>query len=80
MPVVPSEATLRQRLDDLGRSGEVSEVVNMSNIELLKNVIFWYGKKCIWRIYSADIDVSPMNNAGSSWTYKNHDGYAPIFA
>ena len=32
-----------------------------------------------------DIDVSPLDNSGSSkeevsWTYKNHDGYAPIFA
>jgi hypothetical protein len=32
-----------------------------------------------------DIDVSPQDNSGSkkegvSWTYKNHDGYAPILA
>jgi len=32
-----------------------------------------------------DIDVSPFDNSGSkkegvSWTYKNHDGYAPNFA
>jgi hypothetical protein len=32
-----------------------------------------------------DIDVSPLDNSGShkqgvSFTYKKHDGYAPIFA
>jgi hypothetical protein len=86
LPVVPSEATLRQRLDDLGRSGEVSEVVNMSNIELLKKVSYFGTEKSAYGEYTPlDIDVSPMNNAGSkkegvSWTYKNHDGYAPIFA
>jgi hypothetical protein len=86
LPAVPSEATLRQRLDDLGKSRKVSEVVHLSNIELLRKVSYFGTEKSAYGEYTPlDIDVSPMDNAGSkkegvSWTYKNHDGYAPIFA
>jgi len=86
LPAVPSEATLRQRLDDLGKKQEVSQVVKLSNIELLKKVSYFGTEKSVYGEYTPlDIDVSPMDNGGSkkegvSWTYKNHDGYAPIFA
>ena len=86
LPAVPSEATLRQRLDDLGKNQEVSEVVHLSNIELLRKVSYFGTEKSAYGEYTPlDIDVSPMDNTGSkkegvSWTYKNHDGYAPIFA
>jgi len=86
LPAVPSEATLRQRLDDLGKSQDVSEIVHSSNIELLRKVSYFGTEKSAYGEYTPlDIDVSPMDNAGSkkegvSWTYKKHDGYAPIFA
>jgi len=83
---VPSEETLRQRLDDLGSNQKVSEVIQLSNIELLKKMSYFGTEKSVYQEYTPlDIDVSPLDNSDSnkesvSWTYKNHDGYAPIFA
>ena len=86
LPAVPSEETLRQRLDDLAQAQGVSTAIQLSNVELLKKVPSFGTEKNIYREYiPLDIDVSPLDNSGSnkegvSWTYKNHDGYAPIFA
>ena len=86
LPAVPSEETLRQRLDDLAQNQEVSTVIQSSNVELLKKVTCFGTEKSAYGKYvPLDIDVSPLDNSGSnkegvSWTYKNHDGFAPIFA
>lgn len=86
LPSVPSEETLRQRLDDLAQHEEVLTVIHLSNVELLKKVLCFGTEKNAYEEYiPLDIDVSPFDNSGSSkegvsWTYKKHDGYAPIFA
>lgn len=86
LPAVPSEETLRQRLDELAQAQEVPSVITFSNIEMLKKVPeFGTEKSEHGKYIPLDIDVSPLDNSGSkkegvSWTYKNHDGYAPIFA
>ena len=86
LSAVPSEETLRQRLDDLAQDQEVSTVIQLSNVELLKKVPYFGTEKSAYGEYTPlDIDVSPLDNSdsnkeGVSWTYKNHDGYAPIFA
>ena len=86
LPAVPSEETLRQRLDDLAQNQEIPAVIHLSNVELLKKVSCFGKEKNAYEEYiPLDIDVSPLDNSGSnkegvSWTYKKHDGYAPIFA
>ncbi|MCP3966400.1 MAG: IS1380 family transposase [Planctomycetes bacterium] len=86
LPAVASEATLRQRLDELARVQEVPRVIQFSNVEMLKKVPdFGVEKTAHSKYIPLDIDVSPLDNSGSkkegvSWTYKKHDGYAPIFA
>jgi len=86
LPAVPSEETLRQRLDDLAQTQKVSTAIQFSNVELLEKASCFGTEKCDYSEYiPLDIDVSPLDNSGSnkegvSWTYKNHDGYAPIFA
>ena len=83
LSAVPSEETLRQRLDDLAQDQEVSTVIQLSNVELLKKVPYFGTEKSAYGEYTPlDIDVSPLDNSdsnkeGVSWTYKNHDGYAP---
>ena len=86
LPAVPSEESLRQRLDELAQVQKVPSAIQFSNVELLKKVTCFGTEKSEYREYiPLDIDVSPLDNSGSnkegvSWTYKNHDGYAPIFA
>lgn len=86
LKAVPSESTLRQRGDELALHPEVSSSVFNSNIELLKKVSDFGLEKTPYAEYIPfDVDVSPQDNSGSkkegvSWTYKNHDGYAPILA
>ena len=83
---VPSEATLRQRLDELALLQELFALVRFGNVELVKKAPeFGFEKTSHGKYIPLDIDVSPFDNSGSnkegvSWTYKNHDGYAPIFA
>jgi len=86
LPAVPSEETLRQRIDELAQAQEIPGVIKFSNVEMLKKVSYFGTEKTVHGEYiPLDIDVSPLDNSGSSkegvsWTYKNHDGYAPIFA
>ena len=80
---VPSEERLRQRLEIMSSTHE--NRLKSANTNLLK-------KQCIGNISKGgmnfiplDMDVSPMDNSGSlkenvSWTYKNHDGFSPMFA
>ena len=86
LPAVPSEETLRQRIDELAQAQEIPGIIKFSNVEMLKKVSYFGTEKTAHSEYiPLDIDVSPLDNSGSnkegvSWTYKNHDGYAPIFA
>ena len=86
LKAVPSESTLRQRADELAMVEGVFKHIKDSALELLKMVSSFGTEKVASGEYiPLDIDVSPFDNSGSnkegvSWTYKNHDGYAPIFA
>ena len=81
---LPSEPTLRQRLDELPaqRSQSALRTLNQS---LLSGRAFGTVRAGHLDLVPVDIDVSPLDNSGShkqgvSFTYKKHDGYAPIFA
>ena len=77
---VPSSARMRQRLDE--RAEELLPLVDAAGITFLKAVEtpvtpLWTGHVAV------DFDVFPMDNSGTkkegvSWTYKQHDGYAPL--
>jgi hypothetical protein len=91
---LPSEETLRQRLDRLGASCP-DETMSILQEESAALVGAWAGRlmpcrehgrgKALRRWVALDIDVSPFDNSqtckqGVSRTYKGVDGYAPIFA
>ena len=79
---ITSESSLRNRLDDIGitMNTQILEV----NISMFRESRFEPSAlKC--GCVPVNIDVSPFDNSGShkkgvSRTYKNFDGYAPIFA
>ena len=79
---IPSESSLRNRLDDIGVS--MNHQILDGNIDMFQACKFEPSQLengCV----PVDIDVSPFDNSGShkagvSRTYKNFDGYAPIFA
>ena len=79
---IPSESSLRNRLDGIGIS--MNQQILDGNIDLFQSCKFAPSpleNGCV----PVDIDVSPFDNSGShkagvSRTYKNFDGYAPIFA
>lgn len=79
---IPSEETLRQRMDDIGDS--LRETILNENVELLiSNKI--RPTALPNGFVPVDIDVTPMDNSkskkeGVSRTYKGFDGYAPIMA
>lgn len=77
---VPSRETLRQRMDD--NATEMTKKIDKAIVELIQRA----GSK-ITALDTGhvplDIDVFPMDNSntkkeGVSWTYHNHDGFAPI--
>ena len=79
---IPSEATLRQRLDSIGQSMN-NEIIS-ENISLMK-ACHVEPSALKNGMVPLDIDVTPMDNSkshkeGVSRTYKNFDGYAPIMA
>ncbi len=79
---IPSESTLRMRLDTIGQSMN-TEILN-GNIELFKACKV-EPSALENGLVPLDIDVTPMDNSkshkeGVSRTYKNFDGYAPIMA
>jgi hypothetical protein len=79
---VPSEATLRQRLDAMHDA--CAHVLREESALMVRK----HGRKvtpCHSEWVALDVDVSPFDNSGTkkegvSWTYKKVDGYAPIFA
>lgn len=79
---LPSEATLRQRLDSMGK--RLREEILSSNVRMFTQ----YGVKPTANsdgFVPLDVDVTPFDNsatkkAGVSRTYAGYDGYAPIMA
>jgi len=80
--VVPSSPTLRQRLDSA--NGTFDDILLEESAKAVR-----YLAPAITpshgNLVVIDIDVSPFDNSntkkeGVEWTYKNCDGYAPIFA
>lgn len=79
---IPSEETLRQRMDDIGDS--------LRGLILDENIWMLLANKIQPGVLSngfvpVDIDVTPMDNSksgkeGVSRTYKGYDGYAPMMA
>ena len=79
---IPSEPTLRQRLDAM------HDICG----PILREESAWMVRKharkptpCHGEWVALDVDVSPFDNSGTkkegvSWTYKKVDGLAPIFA
>ena len=81
---LPSESLLRQRLDELPAERS-HEALRALNTEVLGERTFGTLQAGHLELVPVDIDVSPLDNSGSqkqgvSFTYKKHDGYAPIFA
>lgn len=79
---IPSEETLRQRMDDIGDS--FREQILNENIEMLLANNIEPGALTDGMV-PVDIDVTPMDNSktskqGVSRTYKGFDGYAPMMA
>ncbi len=79
---VPSAERLRQRLDK--HAEEYLAIAQKCSVTMLKK-----GKAHLTALDTGhiplDADVFPMDNSGTkkekvSWTYKGHDGYAPIAA
>ena len=83
LDAVPSQERLRQRIEGMACDSAEEAILN-SNIELLKKVDDFGSVKTKYCEYIPfDADVTPFDNSGSnkegvSWTYKNHDGYAPM--
>lgn len=79
---IPSEETLRQRMDDIGNS--MRDQILAENVTMLcANGIV--PSKLPNGFVPVDIDVTPFDNSktskqGVSRTYKGYDGYAPIMA
>ena len=84
IPALPSEPTLRQRLDEFAPA-RAQHCLRSLNTALLKQRSFGSVEVGADKLVPVDIDVSPLDNSGSnkegvSYTYKKHDGFAPIFA
>ena len=81
---VPSEPTLRQRLDEIAVKPHMGDILLESSATILHN----HAPRltpCFKDYVAIDADVSPFDNSGTkkegvSCTYKLVDGYAPIFA
>lgn len=79
---LPSEPTLRQRMDRLAES--FLPLVKQASWDFLANVKPGFALTKHGHI-PLDADVTPMDNSGTrkegvSRTYKGHDGYAPMAA
>jgi hypothetical protein len=79
---IPSEPTLRQRLDAMR---DACGAILREESALLLRKHARPPTPCHGQWVALDVDVSPFDNSGTqkegvSWTYKEVDGYAPIFA
>jgi hypothetical protein len=78
----PSSARLRQRFDEDARA--LIPVLDEASVEFLHNASLPVSTLVTGHV-PLDIDVFPMDNSNSkkegvAYTYKGHDGYAPIAA
>lgn len=78
----PSSARLRQRFDEDARA--LIPLLDEASVEFLHNASISVGTLVTGHV-PLDIDVFPMDNSNSkkegvAYTYKGHDGYAPIAA
>ncbi len=85
IPKLPSEGTLRQRLNALGRLKDFA--LRIPREEIVRLLAYFSEDFHLYfdRWIPLDIDVTPFDNSdtkkeGVSWTYKNFDGFAPIIA
>lgn len=81
---LPSEAIFRQRLDEMPQQ-RCHTALRELNLGFLKTRKLGGVDAGGTNLVPVDVDVSPLDNSGSrkagvSFTYKGHDGYAPIFA
>jgi hypothetical protein len=85
LSAIPSEPTLRQRLDEIAAQGnQVRTIILNSSARILHRHAPEI-TPCFGSYVAIDGDVSPFDNSGSkkegvSCTYKMMDGYAPMFA
>ncbi len=84
LKAVASESVFRQRFDDLP-ANKTHAALRKLNTRLLSKRIFGRVDADGLKLVPVDMDVSPLDNSGSSkqgvsFTYKKHDGYAPMFA
>jgi hypothetical protein len=82
---IASPETIRQRLDTIATDIDIRDLINKTNFNLLKHETFGMIKTQYKDYIPLDVDVSPLDNSRtkkehSSRTYKDHDGFAPIFA
>lgn len=76
----PSSARLRQRFDEDARA--LIPLLDEASVEFLRNTAVPLGTLATGHV-PLDMDVFPMDNSNSkkegvAYTYKGHDGYAPI--
>lgn len=82
---LPSEETLRQRLNHIAKLNKNQTLMDNCNAELLAKVENYGTIETPYSTYiPLDLDVSVMlqpncKKEGVSWTYHNANGYAPIF-
>ena len=79
---IPSEPTMRQRLDAMR---DACGLILREESALLVRKYARQPTPCHGAWVALDVDVSPFDNShtkkeGVSWTYKKVDGFAPIFA
>lgn len=84
---IPSESTLRHGIEDLAENSLVTTLTKLegANLGILKGHRPSAIKVGERQYIPNDIDVTPLDNSGShrensSYTYKKHDGFAPIMS
>jgi len=80
-----SAETIRQRFGIIAEDGAIRDLITEANANQLKHERFGRIKTQYQEYIPLDVDVSPLDNSGTkkeknSYTYKDHDGFAPIFA
>ena len=81
---IPSEPTLRQRLDEIGKLFDESEAAQNAVVSILKAFKVKFEPLSTGHA-PLDADVTPHDNSntkkeGIGWTYKHFFGYSPINA
>jgi len=81
---VASEPVFRQRFDELPAM-KTQSALRLLSCRLISKQSFGRANAEHLELIPVDMDVSPLDNSGSSkqgvsYTYKGHDGYAPMFS